>query len=77
MINIPYYILHALVALTIQATVAIPFSIETGTAAGFCFYLGREVRDRQKLGAWDWAGLIFPTVAVFGVYFITLILQSR
>jgi hypothetical protein len=76
-VNIPYYILHALVALTIQSAVSIPFTIETGTAAGFCFYLGREVRDRQKLGAWDWAGLMSPTIAVFGVYAITLLLQSK
>ena len=71
MLPFPYYIEHALVALAIQTAVAMPFSIETGTAAGFCFYLGREVRDRQKLGVWDWKGLIAPTVAVFAVYAVT------
>ncbi len=70
----PYFIEHALVALIIQAVVAMPFTIETGTASAFCFYLGREVRDRQKLGFWDWKGLIAPTVAVFAVYAVTLIL---
>lgn len=72
--DLPYYIIHALIALSIQAVVALPFSIETGTAAGFCFYLGREIRDREKLGQWDYAGLIAPTVAVFIVYGVSLLI---
>jgi len=28
--------------------------------AGAVFYLGREIRDREKLGAWDWPGLLWP-----------------
>lgn len=71
--DIPYYIIHALIALSIQAVVSLVFSVETGTAAGFCFYLGREIRDREKLGHWDWAGLVSPSVAVFAVYGISLL----
>lgn len=55
-----YWICHALVAATICA-VASPFiGVVGGAAAGAAFYVGREVRDREKLGAWDWPGLITP-----------------
>lgn len=35
-----------------------------GFATGTIFYLSRELRDRQKLGSWDWPGLWAPVVAL-------------
>ncbi len=53
-----YYLRHAAVALAISA---VAFFVPTAWAlAGAVFYLGREIRDREKLGAWDWPGLLWP-----------------
>ena len=37
----------------------------------FCalpFYLSREIRDREKLGGWDWPGLWWPTAGLLVVH---------
>lgn len=53
-----YWLRHAIIALVISA---VAFFIPTAWAlAGAVFYLGREIRDREKLGAWDWPGLLWP-----------------
>jgi hypothetical protein len=53
-----YYLRHAAVALAISA---VAFFVPTAWAlAGAVFYLGREIRDRAKLGVWDWPGLLWP-----------------
>ena len=53
-----YYLRHAFIALVISA---VAFFIPTAWAlAGAVFYLGREIRDREKLGVWDWPGLLWP-----------------
>ncbi len=53
-----YYLRHAAVALAISA---VAFFVPTAWAlAGAVFYLGREIRDREKLGVWDWPGLLWP-----------------
>ncbi len=74
--DIPYWLEHAAVALAIQIIVATLLDVmlwstdgvTAGTAAGIAFYAGREIRDRQKLGRWDWPGLIAPTVACLLVW---------
>lgn len=55
---------HALVALLIMLAVWPFFGLNAGAMAGAFFYIGREVRDREKLGAWDWPGLIAPVAAM-------------
>ena len=56
----PYYINHLIIAVAISA--AAWFAGLTPILAGAAFYLGREIRDREKLGFWDWRGLLFPVV---------------
>ena len=56
---LPYYWLrHAAIALAISA--AAFFVPAAWALAGAVFYLGREIRDREKLGVWDWPGLLWP-----------------
>jgi len=56
-----YYLRHAAVALAISAAA---FFVPTAWAlAGAVFYAGREIRDREKLGVWDWPGLVAPVTA--------------
>lgn len=53
-----YYLRHAAIALAISA---VAFFVPTAWAlAGAVFYLGREIRDREKLGVWDCPGLLWP-----------------
>ena len=61
-----YYLCHALVAQVIMWALAPIFGLTAGALAGAAFYIGREVRDREKLGTWDWPGLAAP-VAVNAV----------
>lgn len=56
-----YWLRHAAIALVIS--LAMWFVPHAWAWAGAMFYLGREIRDREKLGAWDWPGLIAPLVA--------------
>lgn len=51
----PYWLDHLLVAAAISLVLQEPL-------AGALFYAGREVRDREKLGRWDWPGLLAPVV---------------
>lgn len=56
---LPYYWLrHAAIALAI--TFVAYFIPHAWALAGAVFYLGREIRDREKLGVWDWPGLLWP-----------------
>lgn len=56
---VPYYWLrHAIIALALSvAFVHVPHA---WALLGAMFYVGREVRDREKLGVWDWPGLAAP-----------------
>ena len=58
-----YWMCHIIVALLIAAAVWPFLGLNAGLAAGATFYIGREVRDREKLGIWDWPGLFAPVVA--------------
>lgn len=62
-----YWARHILVATLILVAVWPFFGVQAGALAGAFFYIGREVRDREKLGVWDWPGLIAP-VAVMAVF---------
>jgi len=72
----PYWLHHIVVAIAIQLVVGLivdiallsPDGLGVGTASGIAFYVGREVRDRQKLGRWDWPGLVAPVVACLIVW---------
>jgi hypothetical protein len=71
MTNIPYYIIHAIVAVSLQLTAWISTgNLLAGTATGISFYVGREIRDREKLGYWDYPGLIAPLIACIAVHFV-------
>ena len=52
---LPYYINHLVIACVLSLVTQTPL-------AGAFFYIGREVRDREKLGYWDWRGLLWPVV---------------
>lgn len=54
---IRYYHRHLLIACLISVATLSP----TG---GAMFYVGREVRDREKIGDWDWRGLWWPVVGL-------------
>ncbi len=58
-----YWLCHALVAQIVMWVSAPLIGIAGGAVAGAAFYIGREVRDREKLGTWDWPGLISPVAA--------------
>ena len=65
----PYYVGHATVALLIFAAVFLTSGDALAAAlAGGMFYVGREVRDREKLGYWDWPGLIAPVVTMLVIF---------
>ena len=53
--RLPYRIEHLLAACLLSVVFMTP-------VAGVLFYLGREIRDREKLGRWDWPGLLWPVV---------------
>lgn len=39
-----------------------------GFMSAFPFYISREVRDREKLGYWDWPGLLAPLIGLVLLY---------
>lgn len=54
----PYYVNHLIIAL------AIGFVFQNFFVGG-AFYVGRELRDWEKLGHFDHKGFWFPVVACF------------
>lgn len=58
--SLPYWAHHVLIASGIMLACWPVFGLQAGALAGAMFYAGREVRDREKLGAWDWPGLLAP-----------------
>lgn len=72
----PYYIDHLVIAVliflfasAIHHVVVHRYRLTDGNwLMGFTtalpFYLSREIRDRQKLGFWDWPGLLWPTIGI-------------
>lgn len=70
----PYYVGHAYVALLIFICVfASSSDALAGALAGAFFYVGREVRDREKIGYWDIKGIVSPIAAMCIVYFSTML----
>lgn len=69
----PYWLHHALVALGIMAIIWPIAGPAAGALAGQFFYLGREVRDREKLGSWDWPGLAAPVLGNSAAYLAQLL----
>lgn len=65
--DIPYWIWHAVVALSITfilylCSLYVPF---LALLIGGClYYVSRETAQQELLGYWDWPGLLAPTVAV-------------
>ncbi len=48
---------------------------EGGLGMGATFYVGREIRDREKLGHWDWPVLIAPVATcllLWGIFVVWL-----
>lgn len=68
-----YWARHILVAALIMLAVWPFFGLNAGAMAGAFFYIGREVRDREKLGTWDWPGLIAPVAAMALVLVVSAI----
>lgn len=58
-----YWMCHIAAALLIAVAVWPFLGLRAGLAAGASFYIGREIRDFEKLGSWDWPGLIAPLAA--------------
>jgi hypothetical protein len=53
-----YFHKHLLIALAIDLV-----GLILGLSfLGGMFYIGREIRDREKLGFWDWKGLLWPVI---------------
>lgn len=64
----PYWIAHALVAAVISFLALWMSDGFFSYFAGSMFYLGREIRDWEKLHDWklsgfDWKGLLWPIIA--------------
>jgi len=63
---IAYYHWHGIVSVAIMLVViliSLPFPFDglfAGYGLGMGFYIGREIRDLEKLGFMDWHGLIYP-----------------
>lgn len=73
LLKLPYYIHHLLIALAIDGVSILIFKVPTGM--GFMFYLGREIRDLEKLHGWDlsgmdWKGILWPLVGSVWVYVV-------
>jgi len=75
--DLPYYVEHGLIALgiTLIALLIPNFAL---ISAGFFFYLGREIRDLEKLHNWnmegfDWPGMLWPVYVTIGLWILTFI----
>ena len=68
----PYWVLHAMVALTI-ALVLWPFvDLTAGLTAGAAFYCGREFTQWESNLPFDWKGLAAPLVICAIAYCLSL-----
>lgn len=64
----PYWLHHAVVALSIAAVVGIAVCNATaGLAAGAGFYSGREFTQWESGLPFDWPGLVSPLLACLAV----------
>ena len=61
----PYYINHLIIALVIGFVFQNFF-------VGAAFYIGREIRDWEKLGHFDHKGFWWPVVACFALQAIVV-----
>lgn len=62
----PYWLDHILVALGVGVGFLLLeyAGVVTWPLAGAMFYVGREIRDREKLGRWDRPGLLAPVLSM-------------
>lgn len=82
-VGTPYYVYHIYISLLIYllcagghyllvyAYKATGGSFLMGYACAVTFYASREIRDRQKLGSWDWMGLWAPIVVITVLFAIS------
>lgn len=56
----PYWVLHAMVALTIALVLWPVFGLNAGLTAGAAFYCGREYTQWESNLPFDWNGLAAP-----------------
>ena len=66
-----YWLCHIIISLLIACAIWPLLGLDAGLCAGAFFYIGREVRDREKLGAWDWYGLLAPVLSCLGAFIIS------
>lgn len=76
-IDLPYYIEHGLISLFITGLVYLIPGLGL-VAAGFFFYLGREIRDLEKLHDWDmkgfdWPGFLWPLGIMVVLYLMYIL----
>lgn len=69
----PYWVMHGVVAFgfAMFSLLALPRAA-AALCAGFWFYLGREVRDWEKLHNYDWHGIDWPGIGA--PTFVTLVM---
>jgi hypothetical protein len=69
--GIPHYWFHGLItALTQLFVFWITGSLEFAAGIAFGFYLGREIRDYEKIGYFDALGLAIPAITSLIIYLI-------
>lgn len=81
MFSTKYWQRHALISMSIMLVgtivaryVPLPH-VFAGALAGSCFYLGREVRDYEKLKeGWDMPGLLGGTLPPLAIYVCIVLL---
>lgn len=47
-----------------------------GALAGIAFYAGREVRDWEKLGAFDWKGWLAPLIGNGALFLLSVVVSG-
>ena len=79
--DIPYFIGHYMLSFFLACMVSLVlrvsehvFELDTsvlaGYATGISFYISREIRDHEKLGFWDYEGLLAPVLGLSATFFI-------
>lgn len=71
-----YWMCHALIAgILMLALLMLPHA-HAAAAGGALLYVGRELRDREKLGSWDLPGLIAPIASNAALLAVILLLAG-
>ena len=61
--RLPYWINHGLIALAITLVTLLAPKLAL-VSAGMWFYIGREIRDVEKLHNWNWKKFDWPGMAL-------------